>query len=183
MTAPESAPRHSVRQARGDDVATCHCIESACFPDAEAAPHTSIEVRQHQFPEGFLVIEVDGAIAGFVNTGCTDHVELEDEAFKEMVGHDSRGSEMVIFSIAVTPELQGAGLSVLLMNAIIDRARELGKQCLHLLCKSPLVRYYERYGFCDQGLSGSQHGGASWHAMCLTLDSRANDSKPGSMGR
>ena len=162
--------RLTVRDATVTDVPHCHEIESRCFAEAEAAPRSSIEKRQAQFPQGFLVAELDGRVIGLVNSAATHSLDLADEAFKDMVGHDEQGTDLVVFSVAIDPALQGRGYSIPLFEAFLDRARELGKARVHLLCKSHLLGYYYQFGFVDQGVSDSDHGGARWHAMTLALD-------------
>jgi hypothetical protein len=39
-----------------------------------------------------------------------------------------------------------------------------------LACKEDKVPYYEKFGFVNEGLSGSRHGGATWYQMRLTFD-------------
>lgn len=158
-----------IRNATAEDVARCHHIERLCFPEAEAAPRSSIEKRQAQYPEGFLVLEEANEIVGFINSGATHRLDITDEAFKDMIGHDPSGREIVIFSVSIRPDRQGEGLSTPLMHAFIERARALDKANVHLLCKADLVGYYARFGFADRGLSGSEHGGAAWHMMTLPL--------------
>ena len=54
------------------------------------------------------------------------------------------------------------------------------KACLHdekgawqmifvLTCKDKLVHYYEKFGFQNEGVSESVHGGAMWYQMRLTF--------------
>ncbi len=154
-----------IRDARSKDVSACHAIERACFEASEAALERSIRTRQRLYPEGFLVAELAEQVVGFINSGATDRVDLADEAFKDMVGHDPDGANIVIFSVAVAPDHQGTGVSRGLLHAFVDRARVLGKRSILLLCKDDLVGYYQRFGFQDMGQSGSSHGGFRWREM------------------
>lgn len=38
-----------------------------------------------------------------------------------------------------------------------------------LTCKERLIPYYERFGFRNEGLSASTHGGETWYQMRLTF--------------
>ncbi|MDO5520947.1 MAG: GNAT family N-acetyltransferase, partial [bacterium] len=40
---------------------------------------------------------------------------------------------------------------------------------LVLTCKERLVHYYATFGFVDQGISDSEHGGVVWHEMRITF--------------
>ena len=159
----------TIRHADMDDLTACHTIEARCFPAAEAAWASSLRNRIELFPEGFLVAELDGKVVGQVNSGATDKDDITDEAFKQLIGHDPDGRNLVIFSLSVLPDFQKRGIAAKLMANFIGHARDMGKAAIKLLCKEPLIPYYARFGFIDDGLSASSHGGAAWHAMSLPL--------------
>lgn len=158
-----------LRQVTPADHARCCEVEGICFPPDEAAGPESIKARIERFAQGFLVAEHAGQVVGHVNGGCTSKPDLADEAFKRLMGHDPNGTNMVIFSLSVLPDYRRHGVGGRLMDGFIMRSRELGKQAVLLLCKPPLAAYYARFGFTDQGLSSSTHGGAAWHEMRLGL--------------
>lgn len=158
-----------IREVTCDDVAACYAIEAACFPPGEAASEEKIRARAMLFPSGFLVAEHAGAIIGFVNSGASDRDDLADESLKDMVGHDPSGRNLIIFSVAVRPDMRAQGIATQLLHAFVERARRLGKECVLLLCKPHMAGFYQRFGFHDEGLSNSAHGGARWHTMRLQL--------------
>ena len=51
-------------------------------------------------------------------------------------------------------------------QAIAD-ARAQGRKGLVLTCKEALVHYYAKFGFVNEGVSGSTHGGVVWYQMRL----------------
>ena len=61
---------------------------------------------------------MQGVVAGFINSGATFDVQMADEAFKELIGHDPAGPEVVIMSVVVHPDFQGLGLSRHLLQAL-----------------------------------------------------------------
>lgn len=160
-----------IRQVRASDLADCVRVESTCFLPAEAAPQANIQKRIDLFPDGFLVAEANGQLVGLVNSGATHLDGVGDEAFKKMIGHDSRGANLVIFSLAVLPAYRGQGIARQLLARLVDRARQMGKKTVLLICKAELVAFYESAGFVDAGESSSTHGGGQWHDMRLSLDS------------
>ena len=159
-----------VRDATAKDVDTCHAIEAACFQASEAASLANVRNRQRRFPEGFLVAESNGAIVGMINSAATNEPDLADEAFKGMVGHDPRGTSIVVFSVAVAPEHQGTGVSRVLIEAFAERSKKLGMRCILLLCKRHLLDYYRKFGYRNVGISASTHGGFEWYEMRKDLD-------------
>jgi ribosomal protein S18 acetylase RimI-like enzyme len=159
-----------IRNAEPSDLDQCFEVESAGFPEEEAASRESIQVRMETFPQGFLVAELDGRIIGIINSAATDKEDLADEKLKKMVGHDPNGKNLVVFSLAVLPAYQKRGFARQLMMRFIEDARRLGKKKVLLMCKRNLIEYYERMGFTHIGLSSSTHGGAEWHEMGYLLN-------------
>ena len=158
-----------VRDVALEDLDVCYRIESECYPAAEGASRDSIQKRILTYPEGFLVLEFNGEVVGFVNSGSTNKKDICDEEFKALVGHDPGGNSIVIFSVAIQPTCQGKGFSKILVQKFIERARELEKSQILLLCKSALVDFYAGFGFDYVGESASKHGGAQWNEMRFDL--------------
>lgn len=159
----------TLRQASLQDVERCYQIETSAYEGDEAATWEKIAMRIEQYPEGFLILELDGEIAGFINSGCAEQVVMSDEAFKELVGHDPRAANVVIMSVVVDPALQGRGFAGLLMAHFVEQMRARGKATIHLMCKQRHVTLYEKLGYRYVQPSPSDHGGMSWHEMVMAL--------------
>lgn len=56
-----------------------------------------------------------------------------------------------------------------LMRHLIDVSRKAGRKGMGLTCKEHLIHYYAKFGYENQGVSGSTHGGALWYDMFMTL--------------
>ncbi len=158
-----------IRHAKIEDIGSCHVIEAACFDPSEAATERKILKRLQDYTEGFIVAELDRRVIGFINSAATDRPDLSDEQLKDMVGHDPAGKNLVIFSLAVTPEFQGKGISRQLLEVYTRQARQKNKASIMLLCKPYLVPFYQKMGFVDCGKSASSHGGFEWHEMRMNL--------------
>ncbi len=158
-----------LRQPVSQDAQRCYQIETGAYEGDEAATLEKIATRIAQYPEGFLILEVDGEVIGFINSGCAHEVVMADEAFKELVGHDPAADNVVIMSVVVDPAHQGKGYSTLLMNAFVERMKALGKKTIHLMCKEQHVALYRKMGYQYVKPSPSDHGGMAWHEMILTL--------------
>lgn len=157
------------RLATPADTARCYQIETCAYEGDEAATEAKIATRIAQYPEGFLIMELDGEVIGFINSGCAHEVVMSDEAFKELVGHDAAAANVVIMSVVIDPARQGKGYASLLLRTFIERMGNLGKQTIHLMCKARHVDLYRRYGFEYVRPSSSEHGGMAWHEMLLLL--------------
>jgi len=158
-----------IREACISDLDRCYEIESTAYAGDEAASREKIRTRIEVYPEGFLVLEFEGEIAGLVNSGATDNVQLSDEAFKELVGHDPSGKKIVIMSVAVHPDFQRKGLAGKLIIEFIAKMKAMAKSEIFLICQTGLIDMYASYGFVYIGVSDSEHGGLDWHEMSLSL--------------
>lgn len=158
-----------IRHVTPADLDRCYAIETVAYEGDEAATREKIATRIATWPEGFIVVELEGVVAGFINSGAAFHVEMSDEAFKELIGHDPAGSQVVIMSVVVHPDYQGLGLAKRLMGEFIERMRVLGKTHIHLMCKERHIPLYAGFGFVYAKPSASDHGGMAWHEMVLVL--------------
>lgn len=163
MTAP------TFRNATPADIDRCFEIETIAYEGEEAATREKIATRIAQYPEGFLIMELDGGIIGFINSGCAWDVLMSDEAFKELIGHDPAAPNVVIMSVVIDPAQQGKGYASLMMRTFVERMTGLGKRTIHLMCKDRHVPLYERFGYRYVKPSASGHGGMAWHEMVREL--------------
>ncbi|WP_444944066.1 GNAT family N-acetyltransferase [Microbulbifer sp. ZKSA006] len=163
-------PEVNIRSANERDLDRCFEIESVSYSGSEAATKEKILKRIKSYPEGFLVIENSKEIIGFINSGAAHRVELSNEEFKELVGHDPSGENVVIMSVVVDPKYQGRGMARKLMDSFISSMKGLGKARIYLICQAELLGMYARFGFVHIGESNSDHGGLSWHEMSLSLE-------------
>ncbi|SLN73416.1 Acetyltransferase (GNAT) family protein [Roseovarius albus] len=157
------------RNAKPADAQRCFEIETVAYEGDEAATLEKISKRIEVYPDGFLILEERGEIVGFINCGCAHEVEMSDEDFKELVGHDPDAPNVVIMSVVVDPAYQGKGLSRALMVEFVGRMKRMGKSTIHLICKDHHVPFYERFGYSYLQPSTSDHGGMTWHDMSMKL--------------
>ena len=158
-----------IREAKESDLERCYEIETVSYGGDEAASKEKILKRIQTYPEGFIVLENDTEVMGFINGGATHEVELSDEEFKELVGHDPQGDKIVIMSVVLHPDYQKQGYTTPLMNAFLEKMKGMNKKEVHLICQTELITLYEKYGFKYIKASDSEHGGLSWHEMIATL--------------
>ena len=168
-TTNKHMPDLNIRSVNEQDLDRCFEIESVSYSGDEAATRDKILKRINTYPEGFIVLENDREIIGFINSGATNKVELSDEEFKELVGHDPEGKHIVILSVVIHPCYQGKGMASKLMQSFIEKMKLLDKSDIYLICQTELIDMYARYGFVDLGKSDSDHGGMSWNEMSLSL--------------
>lgn len=158
-----------IRTATAADVDTLADIEAACFPAAEAASRASIAARISAFPAHFWLLEDAGRVIGFVNGMATDEPDLHDDMYENAALHTETGRWQMIFGVNTLPDCRRQGCAAQLLRRAIADARAQGRAGLVLTCKDALVHYYAKFGFRDEGVSASAHGGAVWHQMRLTF--------------
>lgn len=159
----------NIRCATIEDLDRVTEVEALCFPPAEAASRESFEGRLTVFPNHFWVSEVDGQIVAFVNGFVTDEENLTDEMFADANMHNEKGAWQMIFGVDTIPEYQRRGIAEQVLNKVIEVAKEEGRKGLVLTCKEHMLHYYAKFGFINEGVSGSEHGGALWYQMRITF--------------
>ena len=83
--------------------------------------------------------------------------------------HSVDGAWQMIFGVATDPAEQGKGYAAALMRRVIADTKSQGKKGLVLTCKERLLSFYRQFGYRNEGVSGSEHGGAVWYEMRLTF--------------
>ena len=156
-----------IRKADRNDIKKLAEVEAACFPPAEAAKEADFRQRLHVFGDHFLLLEENGRLIGFINGMACDRRTIIDEMFADANMHDDAGAWQSVMSIGVLPEYQRHGIAARLMQTLIDDARAAGRKGCTLTCKDRLIHYYAKFGYKDEGISVSEHGGAVWYDMVL----------------
>ena len=75
----------------------------------------------------------------------------------------------MIFGVDTIPEYQRRGIAEQVLNKVIEVAKVEGRKGLVLTCKEHMLHYYAKFGFINEGVSGSEHGGALWYQMRITF--------------
>ncbi|MBT1174805.1 GNAT family N-acetyltransferase [Bifidobacterium sp. LC6] len=159
----------TIRHATLADLDALALIEAQCFPAAEAASRESIQARLQSYPECFWLLTEGNHIASFINGFATNRADLTDDMYDDATQHDPHGQWQMIFGVDTAPLYQHHGYASLLMQQVIEDSRARGRRGLVLTCKDRLVGFYARFGYRDEGISGSTHGNVVWHQMRLTF--------------
>lgn len=156
-----------IRHATIDDLKQISSVEAECFSNDEAASESSILNRLTVFPNHFWLMFDDGILVGFVNGMVTDIKDLEDDMYEDASLHDENGKWQMIFSVCTSLTYRNKGCAGKILNTVISDAKAQGRDGLVLTCKNKLIGFYKKFGFTDEGISNSSHGGAVWHQMRL----------------
>lgn len=164
---------YKIRNAALQDLDDIAALESICFPKKEAASRESFENRLQVFADYFWLLEQrennaeDGKLVSMVNGMLTDATDLVDEMYENSNMHTEDGKWFMIFGVETRPEYQKKGLAGLLLKHVIEEIRKKDKSGIVLTCKEELLKFYEKFGFKNEGISRSTHGDVVWYQMRL----------------
>ena len=156
-----------IRNATMDDLQAIATVEAACFPAAEAATAEEFAGRLAHYAGHFWLLLEQGELVAFVDGFCTDMPDLTDEMYADAALHDENGAWQMIFGVNTIPAYRKHGYAGELIKCAIEDARKQERKGLVLTCKDHLVNYYAKFGFENEGVSESEHGGVKWNQMRL----------------
>ena len=157
----------NIEKANIKDAEEIANIEKICFPVKEAASLKTITERINTFKNHFFVIKNNDKIIGFINGMVTDSKDLSDDMYEDATLHNENGVWQMVFGIDVIPEYQNKGYAGMLMRYFIENAKRENRKGVVLTCKEKLISFYEHFGFINEGISQSEHGGVCWYQMRL----------------
>ena len=156
-----------IRKGTLKDLEAIAAVEAACFPAAEAATAEEFAERLQQYGDHFWLLWEGERLLAFVDGFCTDQPDLTDEMYADASLHRENGAWQMIFGVNTIPTCRKKGYAGMLLQCAISDARAQGRKGLVLTCKEALVHYYAKFGFVNEGVSGSTHGGVVWYQMRL----------------
>lgn len=156
-----------IRKGTLKDLEAIAAVEAACFPAAEAATAEEFAGRLQQYGNHFWLLWEGERLLAFVDGFCTDQPDLTDEMYADASLHRENGAWQMIFGVNTIPACRRQGYAGQLLQQAIADARAQGRKGLVLTCKEALVHYYAKFGFVNEGVSGSTHGGVVWYQMRL----------------
>lgn len=158
-----------LRTATARDLDALTAVEAACFPAAEAATREELAERLRAYGDHFWLLFDGETLVSFVDGMVTDLPDLTDEMYADTSFHDENGVWQMIFGVNTLPAYRKQGFAGRLLERAIADAKAQGRKGLVLTCKDRLVHYYAKFGFVNEGVSESVHGGVTWYQMRLTF--------------
>ena len=158
-----------IRTAAMADLDALATVEAQCFPAAEAADKATIQGRLAAYADHFWLLFEGDKLVSFVDGMTTDEPTLRDEMYENAALHDEDGTWQMIFGVNTLPAYRRRGCAGAVLERVIADARAQGRRGCVLTCKDKLVHYYEKFGFVNEGVSQSTHGGVVWYDMRLTF--------------
>ncbi|MED9969294.1 MAG: GNAT family N-acetyltransferase [Ruminococcus sp.] len=158
-----------IRHATTDDLDSVTLIETSSFNEKEAAKKEEIEERIRLDGSYFWLLDDNGEIIAFVQGFPTEAENLTDDMFHTAQKFNTNGGWLMLLSVAAHPLHRGKGFASMVMRRVISDSREQCRKGIVLTCKEQLIPFYQKFGFQNEGRSGSEHGGAIWYQMRLTF--------------
>lgn len=163
-----------IRTATLADLDALTAVEKECFPPEEAADRKEIEERLAVYSDHFWLLFDEDRLVSFVDGMVTDEADLRDEMYENADLHDENGCWQMIFGVNTIPSYRRQGCAASLIRRAIDDAAAQGRRGLVLTCKEEKIHYYAKFGFVNEGISKSVHGGAVWYQMRLSFPHSAH---------
>ena len=154
-----------IRTGRLSDLDAVARVEAECFPPAEAATKQALQARLAAYGNHFWLLFSGEKLVSFVDGMVTDQKDLTDNLYENAAAHTESGAWQMIFGVNTIPAYRKRGCAGMLLNRAIADARQQGRRGLVLTCKEKLLPYYAKFGFVNEGISGSVHGGVVWYQM------------------
>ena len=158
-----------IRTAVMSDLDAVASVEAECFPPAEAATKEEFAERLRYYGDYFWLMFEDDKLIAFVDGFVTDEKDLTDEMYEKASMHNENGAWQMIFGVNTLPAYRKQGYAGELIREAIRTAKNQGRKGLVLTCKDALVPYYTKFGFQNEGISGSVHGHVVWNQMRLVF--------------
>ena len=158
-----------VRNVQPEDLDQILEIEKESFIEAEAATKDVFIDRINIIPDTFLVAELKGDIAGFINGPVIQQPYITDDLFKRITKNPDKGGVQSILGVVTSKNERNRGIARMLIEKLTALAKENEREAITLTCREELVIFYEKLGFENHGRSDSQHAGVQWCNMYKTL--------------
>ena len=159
-----------IKYATEKDITAIAAVEAECFPPSEAATEREFVERVKYYGNHFWLMYDSEKLIAFVDGFVTDEQDLADEMYENAAMHNENGAWQMIFGVNTSPAYRRHGYAGKLIQHAIDDAKMQGRKGIVLTCKVPLISYYAKFGFKDEGVSDkSTHGNVVWHQMRLSF--------------
>ena len=159
-----------IRNATIDDLDDIVQLEHLSFPSNEAASGKDLKDRLIHYPNHFWLLYEEEKLVSLVDGLCCNIEDLTDDMFHNASMHDENGQVQMILGVCTHPDFRKKGYSSALMNQLILDCKKQNRKSIVLTCKESLIGFYSKFGFVDEGLSQSSHGGEQWNQVRLKLD-------------
>lgn len=140
-----------IRPVTQDDLDAIVTIESDAFNMGKDMTRKDMIGRIANYPDTFLVAEIDHQVVGHVFGPAFNHRYIRDELYFK--NHPNRKDDQyqTVLSLAVSPKFRKQGIATKLLDELSNVAKKQNRVAVTLTCLPKLFSFYEKRGFVNEG--------------------------------
>lgn len=141
----------NIRTVKMDDLDAIVELESSAFHMSEEMTHKDMIGRIENYPDTFLVAQVDGKVVGHVFGPVSKERYIKDELYFKNQPNNAQYHYQTILSLATNQEYRKQGIASALIEELCKIAQAQDRRAITLTCLPKLFHFYEKRGFINEG--------------------------------
>lgn len=141
----------TIRTVKMADLDRIVDIESKAFQMSKEMTKKDMIGRIENYPDTFLVAEVDGEVVGHVFGPASKDRYIKDELYFKNHPNHPQDKYQTILSLAVDEKYRKQGIATDLLKKMDDVAKSENRQAISLTCLPKLFSFYEKRGYENEG--------------------------------
>lgn len=141
----------NIRTVKMDDLDAIVELESSAFHMSEEMTRKDMIGRIENYPDTFLVAQVDGKVVGHVFGPVSKERYIKDELYFKNKPNNAQYHYQTILSLATNQEYRKQGIASALIEELCKIAQSQDRRAITLTCLPKLFHFYEKRGFINEG--------------------------------
>ncbi len=141
----------NIRTVKMDDLDASVELESSAFHMSEEMTRKDMIGRIENYPDTFLVAQVDGKVVGHVFGPVSKERYIKDELYFKNQPNNAQYHYQTILSLATNQEYRKQGIASALIEELCKIAQSQDRRAITLTCLPKLFHFYEKRGFINEG--------------------------------
>ncbi|WNW28297.1 GNAT family N-acetyltransferase [Lactobacillus johnsonii] len=141
----------NIRTVKMDDLDVIVELESSAFHMSEEMTRKDMIGRIENYPDTFLVAQVDGKVVGHVFGPVSKERYIKDELYFKNQPNNAQYHYQTILSLATNQEYRKQGIASALIEELCKIAQSQDRRAITLTCLPKLFHFYEKRGFINEG--------------------------------
>lgn len=140
-----------IRTVKMNDLDAIVELESSAFHMSEEMTRKDMIGRIENYPNTFLVAEVDGKVVGHVFGPVSKERYIRDELYFKNQPNNAQYHYQTILSLATNQDYRKQGIASALIEELCKIAQSQDRRAITLTCLPKLFHFYEKRGFINEG--------------------------------
>ena len=141
----------NIRTVKMDDLDAIVELESSAFHMSEEMTRKDMIGRIENYPDTFLVAQVDGKVVGHVFGPVSKERYIKDELYFKNQPNNAQYHYQTILSLATNQEYRKQGIASALIEELCKITQSQDRRAITLTCLPKLFHFYEKRGFINEG--------------------------------